>query len=153
MELHKGRVDMRAKVESIVADLQAGAGTATFEIGDLPDCWGERILLRQVWYNLIANALKYSAGNPAPLIRIGFADGAYFVSDNGVGFDMKYAAKLFKLFSRLHSDRAFQGTGVGLAIVKRIIERHGGQVNATGAIGNGATFSFVLPAGASGEAG
>jgi signal transduction histidine kinase len=152
MELHKERVDMRAKVDSVIADLRAGAGLATFEIGDLPECWGERILLRQVWYNLIANALKYSTGESAPLIRIGFADGAYFVSDNGVGFDMAYSAKLFKLFSRLHSDRVFQGTGVGLAIVKRIVERHGGQVSAAGATGNGATFSFTLPAGAIGEA-
>ena len=147
MELHKERVDMRTKVESVIADLQAAVGTAKFEVGDMPDCWGERILLRQVWYNLIANALKYSAGNPAPLIRIGFADGAYFVSDNGVGFDMTYAEKLFRLFSRLHTDSAYQGTGVGLVIVKRIVERHGGHVSATGSIGNGATFSFALPSG------
>jgi signal transduction histidine kinase len=144
-ELLKERIDMRAKVDSVIAELHEEAGAATFDIGDLPACHGDRILVRQVWSNLISNALKYSSKSPAQLIRIGFADGAYFVSDNGTGFDMVYAGKLFKLFSRLHHERDFAGTGIGLAIVKRVVERHGGRIRAEGAVGKGATFRFSLP--------
>jgi signal transduction histidine kinase len=143
-DLMKEQIDMREIVDSVVAELHEEAAGARFEIGELPRCSGDRVLLRQVWSNLIANAIKYSARAPAPLIRIGFADGAYFVADNGSGFDMAYAGKLFKLFSRLHADHEYEGTGVGLAIVKRIVERHGGKISAEGVPGAGARFAFSI---------
>ncbi|HEX4326307.1 MAG TPA: ATP-binding protein [Burkholderiales bacterium] len=147
--LERERIEMRAEVDSVIAEL--GADTelkverARFEIGALPPCLGDRVLTRQIWLNLIANALKFSARREVPQIRIGFADGAYFVADNGTGFDMAFADKLFKLFSRLHHESDFKGTGIGLAIVKRITERMGGHIGAEGAVEQGATFSFVLP--------
>ena len=147
--LQQERVDMRAEVDSVIAELGADAELkaerARFEIGALPPCLGDRVLTRQIWFNLIANALKFSAQRAQPEIRIGFADGAYFVADNGAGFEMAFADKLFKLFSRLHHEEDFKGTGIGLAIVKRITERLGGHIGAEGAPEQGATFSFVLP--------
>ena len=106
-------------------------------------------MIRQVWINLLSNALKFSARKEKPVIEVGGAlDGelaVYRVADNGVGFDMKYVEKLFGVFQRLHGPRAFQGTGVGLALVKRIVERHGGRVWAEGEVEKGATFYFALP--------
>ncbi|MDB5803099.1 MAG: sensory box histidine kinase [Betaproteobacteria bacterium] len=153
-ELHRENIDMRQEVEAVIAELGAQSGAnpganpaaARFEIGALPDCRGDRILLRQVWGNLLANALKYSAGAANPLICVGFAGDHYFVTDNGAGFDMAYADKLFRLFSRLHTESEYAGTGVGLAIVKRIVERHGGKIHATGTPGAGARFWFSIPA-------
>ncbi len=145
-ELNREPVDMGEKVDSVVAELVDRSTGARFEIGTLPPCQGDRVLLRQVWINLIGNALKYSAKTEIPTIRIGFEDGAYFVADNGTGFDMAYADKLFKLFSRLHHEKEFEGTGVGLAIVKRVIERHGGRVSAQGTPGAGARFTFSITA-------
>ena len=119
------------------------------EIADMPPVPGDPALLRQVWTNLISNAIKYSAksSNPAVLIRAA-AEGRqvrYEIQDNGVGFDMKYADKLFGVFQRLHSMDEYPGTGVGLAIVQRIISRHEGAVTAKGERGKGATFGFTLP--------
>ncbi len=109
----------------------------------------DKKLIEQVWVNFITNALKYSSKKEAPLIRIGnyFKNNeqVYFVKDNGAGFDMTYYKKLFNVFSRLHNDTEFKGTGVGLSIVKRIIERHGGKVWAEGQPDAGATFYFSLP--------
>jgi light-regulated signal transduction histidine kinase (bacteriophytochrome) len=119
-------------------------------IGDLPNAVGDRALLQQVWINLIANACKYSGTREHPVVRI---DGEkqdheirYAVSDNGVGFDMQYAGKLFGVFQRLHGADEFPGTGVGLAIVHRIVTRHGGRVWAHGELDQGARFFFTLPA-------
>lgn len=145
-ELQKGAVNMRAEVDVVIAELQNVSNGAAFDVGNLPDCTGDQILIQQVWSNLIGNALKYSSKHPAPVIRIGFRDGAYFVNDNGTGFENMYADKLFKLFSRLHHEREYSGMGIGLAIVKRIVERHGGSVTADGSLGQGATFSFLIPA-------
>lgn len=142
-ELQKGAVNMRAEVDVVIAELQNVSNGAAFDIGNLPDCTGDQILIQQVWSNLIGNALKYSSKQPAPVIRIGFRDGAYFVNDNGTGFENMYADKLF---SRLHHEREYSGMGIGLAIVKRIVERHGGSVTADGSLGQGATFSFLIPA-------
>jgi light-regulated signal transduction histidine kinase (bacteriophytochrome) len=96
--------------------------------------------------NLVDNALKYSSKTPSPQVRIGWseADAAWFVRDNGAGFDMQYSRQLFGTFQRLHSESEFPGTGIGLASVKRIVERHGGRVWATGALGLGACFYFTL---------
>jgi light-regulated signal transduction histidine kinase (bacteriophytochrome) len=107
-------------------------------------------VLRQVWQNLIGNALKFSRNAAQPKINIAgsLRDGMieYAVSDNGAGFDPKYADKLFGVFQRLHTTREFEGTGIGLAVAQRIIQRHGGSINAQGAVGAGATFRFTLPA-------
>jgi signal transduction histidine kinase len=100
--------------------------------------------MRQVWINLISNAAKFSARTPARKIRIGFDNQEYFVEDNGAGFEPAYKDKLFKLFSRLHTDAEFAGTGVGLAIVKRIVERHGGHIRAESTPGVSTRFSFSI---------
>jgi signal transduction histidine kinase len=123
-------------------------------LGNLPDVCGDAGLLSQVWMNLIINAFKFSQAVTAPVIEIGASQGAdrvtYFVKDNGIGFDMRKSSDLWKPFSRLHG-REVEGTGLGLSIVKSIVERHGGEVKATGAEGRGATFSFSLPAGLAGR--
>jgi PAS domain S-box-containing protein len=119
-------------------------------IHPLPQVEGDYALLRQVWVNLVDNAVKYSRGKNAPRIEIGarrVADAVeYYVRDNGAGFDPRHAAELFGLFKRLHTDEEFEGTGVGLALVERIVRRHGGKVGAEGSPGAGATFRFSLPA-------
>jgi light-regulated signal transduction histidine kinase (bacteriophytochrome) len=118
-------------------------------IAELPPVPGDPALLRQVWTNLISNAVKYSAKSAAPEVQIRAENEGrhvrYEVQDNGVGFDMKYADKLFGVFQRLHSMDEYPGTGVGLAIVQRIINRHAGAVTAKGERGKGATFGFTLP--------
>jgi light-regulated signal transduction histidine kinase (bacteriophytochrome) len=109
-------------------------------------------MLHQVWINLLSNALKYSRKSEAAVIEVGAlhepGGPVYFVRDNGVGFDMRYAHKLFGVFERLHRADEFEGTGVGLAIVQRIVQRHGGSVRAEAAPGRGATFFFQLGPGA-----
>jgi len=120
-------------------------------VGDLPPCQGDHRLLRLVWTNLIENATKYTKYRNEAKIEVAWMpdDGSaemvtYYVKDNGVGFDMKYAHKLFEVFRRLHRKEDFEGTGVGLAIVRRIVQRHGGRVWATGTVDGGATFFFSL---------
>ncbi len=120
-------------------------------IGDLPDCHGDWRLLKLVWANLISNAFKFTRGRPVTQIEVGWlpddrqADACvYYVKDNGVGFDMKYVHKLFGVFQRLHLKEDFEGTGVGLAIVQRIVQRHGGRAWAEGKVDGGATFFFSL---------
>ena len=119
------------------------------KIGKLSNAYGDVTLFGQVWTNLISNAIKYSSKKDSAEILIGSkTDGefiTYFIKDNGVGFDMKFAHKLFGVFQRLHSESEFEGNGVGLAIVQRIILKHDGKVWAEGALGNGATFFFSLP--------
>ncbi len=116
-------------------------------IGDLPPCQGDAALLKQVWINLLSNAIKYSRDRKPAIIEIGCKreqeENVYFVRDNGAGFDMKYAHKLFGVFQRLHRSEEFEGTGVGLAIVQRIVNRHGGRIWADAAPGKGATFYFT----------
>lgn len=109
-------------------------------------------MLRQVWLNLVDNAVKYSSRSTPPRIEIGSVpqpdnptEHVFYVKDNGVGFDMKYAAKLFGVFQRLHAESEFQGTGIGLANVRRIVFRHGGRTWAESTPGEGATFFFSLP--------
>ena len=118
-------------------------------VGELPPCYADPSLLKQVWSNLLGNALKYTRKRDQARVEVGSRkqDGeqVYFVRDDGVGFDMRYAAKLFGVFQRLHRAADFEGTGVGLAIVKRVVQRHGGRVWAEAAVNQGATFSFTLP--------
>ncbi len=119
------------------------------KLEELPLCQGDPVLLKQVWVNLLANALKFTRGKDPALVEIGATQTddeiIYFVKDNGAGFDMRYADKLFGVFQRLHRAEEFEGTGVGLAIVQRIVRRHGGRAWAEGALGKGATFYFALP--------
>lgn len=127
-------------------------GHVEWRVEPLPSVQADSAMLRQVWLNLLDNAVKYSSKTPAPKIEIGSIANAepssehvFFVKDNGVGFDMKYAAKLFGVFQRLHSEAEFHGTGIGLANVRRIITRHGGRTWAEASPEGGATFFFSLP--------
>jgi PAS domain S-box-containing protein len=143
-------VDSRALVESVLRDLSVGAPLAAeVSLGELPTATGDEVLLRQVWMNLIGNALKYSRYSAAPRVEIDGrrrAGGVEFtVRDNGVGFDMGQAERLFGAFQRLPSALDFEGSGVGLAIVERVVRRHGGAINAESAPGHGASFRFTLP--------
>jgi signal transduction histidine kinase len=142
------RVDMDALVAEVVAQAR-GESKAAIEAGPLPLAEADPAMMQQVWLNLISNALKYSGKRDQPVVQIGgkaeSAELVYWVRDNGAGFDMRYASKLFGVFQRLHRAEEFPGTGVGLAIVQRIITRHGGRVWAEGTPGQGACFYFSLP--------
>ncbi|MEG4029275.1 MULTISPECIES: PAS domain S-box protein [unclassified Microcoleus] len=128
-----------------VADPAQTPHSVEFAVGDLPTVMGDPTLLQQVFSNLISNAVKFSRGRtPATIVIEGLPDGTIFVKDNGVGFPMEYADRLFGAFQRLHSQREFEGTGIGLAIVQRIIHRHGGTVWAESLPSQGATFYFKL---------
>lgn len=149
------QVDMQSVVQEALHQLQAGAeGEADvalqLDIGTLPPCWGDRALLLQVWSNLLSNAIKFSAHAASPRVQVSGQEENghchYQVSDNGVGFDMRFYDKLFGVFQRLHGSDEFPGTGVGLAIVARIVHRQGGRVWAESQPGQGATFHFELAA-------
>jgi PAS domain S-box-containing protein len=143
-------VPMAGLVSEVVEELSAEnpGRKLDLRIDALPDAYGDAVLLRQVWRNLIGNAVKYSRGRDPAVIEIGFDrnTGEYFVRDNGAGFEMQYAERLFGVFERLHSESEFEGTGIGLAIVQRVVNRHGGKVRGEGQPERGATFRFTLPA-------
>jgi PAS domain S-box-containing protein len=151
-ELILAPVNMDKLVSELVEEFRRTAPNAAleFEVGPLPRARADWSMLRVALHNLMENAVKYSAPADAPRVQIGGqADGAwnvYSIRDNGVGFDMAYVDQIFGVFHRLHPASEFEGTGVGLALVKRIVSRHGGRVWAEGRVGDGATFSFTLPA-------
>ncbi len=144
-------VDMQKLVSEVRRTIAPSVADRDIEwqIGELPVTLGDPTLLRQVWYNLIDNAIKYSRREPVSVVRISAVETestvTYSVKDNGVGFDMAYSGKLFGVFQRLQRVEDFEGTGIGLALVRRIVERHRGSVGAEGTLGEGATFSFTLP--------
>jgi light-regulated signal transduction histidine kinase (bacteriophytochrome) len=144
-------VDMNKLVAEVIKSVMLTVEEREIQlsIGQLPVAWGDATLLRQVWFNLIENAVKYTRPrNPASIIIEGRLEDditVYSVSDNGVGFDMAYAGKLFGVFQRLQRAEDFEGTGIGLALVRRIVDRHNGSVTAEGEVDKGATFVFALP--------
>lgn len=156
---HLGRATLstdKVDMNKLVAEVRRGLAEETagrsivWQVEDLPAATGDATLLRQVWYNLIDNAVKYTRLREEAHIEISAAltdDGVlYRIADNGVGFDMAYKSKLFGVFQRLQRSEDFEGTGIGLALIKRIVERHGGSVDAMGTVDEGSCFTFSLPA-------
>lgn len=149
-QLKPGVIDSNELVADVIRENAfARDPRIVWTIPRLPPAHADPGLLRQVWFNLIDNAVKYSSRADQPRIAIGGeetgGEAVFHVRDNGVGFDMQYAAKLFGVFQRLHAESEFEGTGIGLANVRRIVTRHGGRTWAEGRVGEGATFSFSLP--------
>jgi light-regulated signal transduction histidine kinase (bacteriophytochrome) len=150
--LDRTAIDVAALAQSVVDELRSGEPDrdVAVTVGPLPAVHADATMLRQVLGNLIGNAWKFTRRRAAPTIEIGSTarsgETVYFVRDNGAGFDMRDAAKLFGVFERLHPGDEFEGTGVGLAIVQRVLQRHGGRVWAKGAVDRGATFYFTVPA-------
>lgn len=146
--LQKLRIDMNEMVGAIIAGLapQTEGRRVSFAVGPLPPAEGDPELVRQLLMHLVSNAVKFTRPRNEAVIRVGVLGegGAYFVRDNGVGFDMAHTGKLFGLFNRLHHKDEFEGNGIGLALVKRIAEKHGGRAWAEGVPGEGATFYFTL---------
>jgi len=150
-EMHFTKIDMKAMASSVFDELMTAenAGRIDFHIHRLPSTAGDPVLIRQAWVNLLANAIKFSSKKERAVIEVGSKhsedEHIYYVRDTGAGFEMEYVDKLFGVFQRLHGEKEFEGTGVGLAIVKRVINRHDGRVWAESEVGKGATFYFALP--------
>ncbi len=148
------KMDMRSLAEEALESVRQSAvdSSVQFNVGALPPSAGDPALLRQVFVNLISNAVKFSRTQTMPKVEVGFepeTNGTvYFVRDNGVGFEEQFSHKLFGVFQRLHSEEEFEGTGIGLALVQRIVQRHGGKVWAKSKPNFGATFFFFIPSGA-----
>lgn len=149
--MHFSPIDMEAVINEVYDEVATPdmRQRIEFQVDEISDAFGDPALIRQVWTNLISNAVKFSSNREHPVIsvtgRVEDDHVVYCVRDNGAGFDMNYADKLFGVFQRLHSEREFKGTGVGLAIVHRIVTRHGGEVWAEGEVNKGAMFCFSLP--------
>ena len=157
-ETKKTLVSMEQLVKEVIAELsqETKGREIAWKIGALPVCYGDRSMLKLVVVNLVSNAVKFTRMRARAEIEIGCADGnknevEMFVKDNGAGFDMRYVDKLFGVFQRLHSSEEFEGTGIGLSTVQRIIHRHGGKVQADGVVDQGAAFYFSLPKEAAAE--
>src|SRR5205085_1887949 len=146
--LRMSTFDPRTLVDDVIQELRGAYSSRKVEIviGVLPGGRGDPALIRQVFANLLSNAVKYTRPREAARIEVGGETGTrentYWIKDNGVGFDSEYAHKLFGVFQRLHTEQQFEGTGVGLALVQRVIHRHGGRVWAEGAVDQGASFFF-----------
>lgn len=142
-------IEMDSLAQEAFSELAPREKPAEFVVKPMPPAWGDRSLIRQVWVNLVGNGIKFTGHREKPVIEAGgYSNGSencYYVKDNGAGFDMRYYDKLFGVFRRLHTTEEFPGTGVGLAIVQRIVTRHGGRVWAEGKLNEGATFYFALP--------
>jgi two-component system sensor histidine kinase/response regulator len=140
--------EMVSEVIEAMRVINQDKNKAQIKLNDLKAANCDPSLIRQVWVNLISNSIKYSSKKEKPLVEIGSTEAEgrtiYYVRDNGVGFDMRYYSKLFGVFQRLHKLSEFEGTGVGLALVHRIVTKHGGQVWAEAVIDEGATFYFTL---------
>jgi light-regulated signal transduction histidine kinase (bacteriophytochrome) len=142
---------MGSLVQDTLRELAPAMADRTIEmkVGPLPHVHGDRVMLQRVWTNLLDNAIKYTGRNLNAIIEVGARternEVVFYVVDNGAGFDMQFRHKLYGVFQRLHGTEQFVGTGTGLAIVKRIVTRHGGRVWAEGKVGEGATFYFALP--------
>ncbi|WP_433966749.1 ATP-binding protein [Tunturiibacter gelidiferens] len=152
VETQKTQVNLEQLVKEALSEIrpEANGRNIVWRIDTLPICQGDSSMLRLVLINLLSNAVKFTRAQPKAEIEIGCADEnkdevVIFVKDNGAGFDMKYVDKLFGVFQRLHHADAFEGTGIGLATVQRIIHRHGGKVRAEGVVDQGATFYFSVP--------
>jgi PAS domain S-box-containing protein len=151
VEMALSEIDMEKQAREVFAELQPSIDSAKLqlEIEHLPPARGDSALMHQVFVNLLSNAIKFSHYKDLAKIKVGGSiagnEAVYYVKDNGAGFDMQYAGKLFGVFQRLHAVTEFEGTGIGLAIVKRIITRHGGRVWAEGKVNEGATIYFALP--------
>ena len=151
IELRYSTIDMESMVYSVYEEIATHDQKDTFDlsISSLPQCYGDSVLIKKVWSNLLSNALKYTMPKDERIIEVGNysenGKNVYYVKDNGVGFNAKYAEKLFGIFQRLHRTDEFEGTGVGLAIVQQIIHRHGGEVWAEGKINKGSKFYFSMP--------
>jgi light-regulated signal transduction histidine kinase (bacteriophytochrome) len=149
--LSKRQVNVSALVREVLDELQREQSGRQIDIrmGDLPECIGDPGLLTQVFVNLLSNAFKFTRGKGNPTVEVSCLQQAgekiYFVRDNGAGFDMQQATKLFGAFQRFHSAEQFEGTGIGLSIVHRIIQRHGGRIWAEAEVDKGATIYFGLP--------
>ncbi|HET9587622.1 MAG TPA: ATP-binding protein, partial [Anaerolineales bacterium] len=150
-ELHFTRIDMKAMASAVFEELvgKEAAGRIDFHVHRLPSTTGDPTLIHQAWVNLLSNAIKFTSKKERAVIEVGSrhseTEHIYCVRDNGAGFDMEYVDKLFGVFQRLHSEKDFDGTGVGLAIVQQVVRRHGGRVWAEGEVDKGATFYFALP--------
>lgn len=141
---------MNELINSVVGEVNNSISNRTeIKVHKLKNIKGDYTLLHQVWFNLLANAIKFSSKKNSPTVEISSEDSKneviYSIKDNGAGFDMNYINKLFQVFQRLHSQEEFSGTGVGLAIVARIINKHGGKIWAEGIPGEGAIFKFSIP--------
>jgi light-regulated signal transduction histidine kinase (bacteriophytochrome) len=149
-QLKRQKVNTRKLVEKVIEELTRDQHGRKIDMntGDIPPCYGDATLLKQVWINLLSNALKYTRRRERAVIEIGSTshneEDVYFVRDNGTGFDMRHANHVFGVFQRLHHAEEYEGTGVGLAIVERIVHRHGGRVWANATEGEGATFHFTV---------
>ncbi|HLA85945.1 MAG TPA: ATP-binding protein [Thermoguttaceae bacterium] len=150
-ELNEETIPMETLARSVFDDLavETHGREIEFTVGPVPPARGDRAMIQQVLVNLLSNAVKFTSTKQKARVEFGYRTdedgGAYYVKDNGVGFDMRYVGKLFGVFQRLHSVAEFEGTGIGLALVYRIIARHGGRAWAQGQLGKGATFCFTLP--------
>jgi signal transduction histidine kinase len=151
-ETKQTAVDLQQLVKEVIAETEQDTKdrNIVWKVGALPVCYGDRAMLKLVVVNLVSNAVKFTRLRTPAEVEIGCSKGnkneiEVFVRDNGAGFDMRYVDKLFGVFQRLHLSEQFEGTGIGLAAVQRIIHRHGGKVRAEGAVDRGATFYFSLP--------
>jgi signal transduction histidine kinase len=150
-DIVRDTIDTNKMVRDVIDEHATESNHINWIIGDLPELRGDMNAMRQVWVNLVSNAIKYSSTQDQPQIEVSYyADAVdkqsvFFVRDNGVGFDEKYKDKLFNVFQRLHREEDFEGTGIGLAIVRKIVSKHDGKVWATGQLNKGACFYFTIP--------